>query len=151
MNSSDLLDPVLQTYNTARDCLKVARRSVSAKHGKRINRTGFERLTVQQAEEIIDTSKSEIEDFAIIGFWARFVRYLVEYSQIHAKALALQNPVAFSASLQEKLNKEIEYWKTVGMRSKSKSIEIGSLIEIQRKYHPPRPMPNRRMIYSLRY
>ena len=41
MSSGELLYPVWQTYNLARDCLKIARRSVPAQDLKLIGRTGF--------------------------------------------------------------------------------------------------------------
>ncbi len=112
MSSAKLLDPVRQTYNISRDCLKIARRSVSSGDLRRIDKTGFIGLSVPQAEKEIESSMGEIEDFAIIGFWARFERYLVEYSQNIAKEISAKDPMAFSRLLHSKIDKDIEYWKT---------------------------------------
>lgn len=111
MNNSNPLDPIWNTYQITRDCLKVAQRSVSNEKTDLLNRTQFIGAQKEEAEDWISRSRSESDDLVMVSLWATFERIIFQYVQDQTKGV-LNEPISkFKKKVNEKIEDEIEYWK----------------------------------------
>lgn len=76
MNATDNIEAIWRTYQTTKDCLKIASRSISRNDPKMLKKTGFIEDTRDGADEKISASQQDIDDYVIISLWAYFERHM---------------------------------------------------------------------------
>lgn len=131
--SSEPLAAFFATHQRLRDCLKIARRAVEAESVELLDSTAFIGASKEQAQEWIDDARQGAEDLAIVALWAWFERYLVEYAQTRAAAVAAASPVSFSGALSAKIGRELEYWRMDDVLDVFKSLVEASQIGIAKQ------------------
>jgi len=109
--SSEPLAEFFATHQRLRDCLKIARRAIDAGSIELLEATAFIGESKEQAEQWIDDARRGAEDLAIVALWAWFERYLIEYAQARAGAVANARPLAFAEQLSARFGREIEHWR----------------------------------------
>lgn len=112
MKSANVLDPVWESYLIAVDCLKVAYRSIEKNELHLMNRTRFVGSAVDEARTMIKSSRETIDDSVIVSLWAIFERNIMEYLQLEARKILGKTPTAFNAEVHQKIENEMEYWKS---------------------------------------
>lgn len=91
--------------------MKIARRAVEAESVELLDSTAFIGESKEEARKWIDDARQGAEDLAIVGLWAWFERYLIDYAQTKAGTLGTARPIAFGEELSAKVGKEIEHWR----------------------------------------
>ena len=67
MSSSNILDPIWESYLTMIDCLKVASRTIEKNEYHLMNKTKFVGSAVDEAKEMIGDSRVKADDFVIVS------------------------------------------------------------------------------------
>lgn len=110
--SSDSLSQLFATYRRLRDCLKIAGRVVEAENLRMLEGTEFMGEAKTQAATSLEETRKTIDDLSVVAFWALFERYVIEYVQERVEPLKKADPVNFGERLHERVETEIERWKT---------------------------------------
>ena len=128
MNSPNILEPIWESYRTTIDCLKVASRSIDKGELHLMNRTKFASSRIDAAKLMIEASRSNADDFVIVSLWAAFERKLLEYVQVEGKKLLQKTPNNFNLQVHQKIESEMEYWKSDDVLDLFKSVVNSELI-----------------------
>lgn len=133
--SSEPLASFFATHERLRDCLKIAGRAIQRGSIELLDGTTFIGQSKEEARKWIDDARQGAEDLAIVGLWAWFERYLIEYAQTRAGKVATASPVAFAEELSAKVGREIEHWRLDDVLDLFKSLvhpaEIGIAKQIK--------------------
>ena len=133
--SSELLAEFFATHQRLRDCLKIARRAIEAGSIELLEATAFIGESKEQAAKWINDARQGAEDLAIVALWAWFERYLIEYAQARAGAVATARPVLFAEQLSAKIGRDIEHWRLDDLLDLFKSLvevdKIGAAKQIK--------------------
>lgn len=111
MNFNNPLAPVYKAFSVAKDCFKVATRSVRIQHDELIRRTQFIGATPEEANIALDDAARQAADLAILALFATFERFVIEHLQTANRLLAAGYPQHYAGKLAEKFESEVEYWK----------------------------------------
>lgn len=111
MNSANLLDEVWETYQTTKDCLKVASRSIDKSELHLLKSTNFINLSSNEAVPLIEKSRVNADDYVILYLWAVFERQLYEYLQNECRKILDNDGSNFNKHVHKKIDTDIEYWK----------------------------------------
>ncbi len=104
------LDPIWDAHLTARDALKVVRRSVTVAgidRAKAFSNTRFDGRTDQQCIDLLDAAQTEVDDSAVLSLYATFeasLRDQIAQQAHHLHAAQQPNPdfgIALAASFSE--------------------------------------------------
>lgn len=128
MNSANILDPIWASYLTTIDCLKVASRSIEKGELHLMSNTIFAASAIDEAKMMIKESRTSADDFVIVSLWAVFERKLLEYVQEEGRRLLQTEPTNFNKQVYEKIDNEMEYWKTDDILDLFKAIVSADLI-----------------------
>jgi hypothetical protein len=112
MKSANVLDPIWESYRIAIDCHKIAYRSIEKDQFHLMNRTRFAGSAVDEAKTMIQNSRETIDDSVIVSLWAIFERKILEYLQLEGRKILGKTPTAFNAEVHQKIENEMEYWKS---------------------------------------
>ena len=122
------LDQIWESYLVMCDCLKIAQRGVAKKNMRLLNKTNFWSSSEEDARDQIKKGRSDANDYAILSLWAAFERIIVEYLQIQTRKILDNPPTQFSQSVQQKIEKEVEYWKSDDILNMFKVLTDSDLI-----------------------
>ncbi|OQY44015.1 MAG: hypothetical protein B6240_11245 [Desulfobacteraceae bacterium 4572_87] len=128
MNSANILGPIWESYLTTVDCLKVASRSIEKNELHLMNRTKFVGSAIDDAKVMISDSRANADDFVIVSLWAIFERKLLEYLQVEGQKLLQRTPTTFNVQVHQKVENEMEYWKSNDVLDLFKSVVNSDLI-----------------------
>jgi hypothetical protein len=128
MSSANILDPIWASYLTTVDCLKVASRSIVKGELHLMSNTKFVGSAVDAAKVMIKDSRLSADDFVIVSLWAVFERKLLEYVQVEGRRLLQTVPTNFNTQVYEKVENEMEYWKTDDILDLFKTVVSADLI-----------------------
>jgi len=109
--SSDSLNHLFATYRRLGDCLKIAGRAVDTENLRMLEGTEFVGQPKIQAASWIQETRKTVDDLSVVGLWALFERYVIEYTQERAVPLGDTEPVDFGERLHKKVEGEIERWR----------------------------------------
>lgn len=112
MTSNKPLDAIWQSYLESIDCFKVASRCISAGDTKYLKNTEFLNEKVGSAEEEIARARKNADDFVILSLWAVFERLLLDEIQNESKKMLKASGSTFTSKVFDKIEKEVEYWRT---------------------------------------
>lgn len=128
MSSPNILEPIWESYRTTVDCLKVAARSIEKSELHLMSNTKFVGSPVDEAKEMIVGSRTSADDFVIVSLWAIFERKLLEYVQVEGRRLLGATPTGFNSQVHQKVENEMEYWKTDDVLDLFKAVVSSDLI-----------------------
>lgn len=128
MSSINVLEPIWESYLTTIDCLKVASRGIENNELYLMKKTGFVGSAVDEAKAMIRDSREKADDFVIVSLWAIFERKLLEYLQLEGRKLLKKMPTSFNTQVHQKIENEMEYWKSNDILDLFKSIVNSDLI-----------------------
>jgi len=128
MSSPNILEPIWESYLTTVDCLKVASRSIERNELHLMNKTKFVGSAVDEAKLMIHDSRTNADDFVIVSLWAIFERKLLEYVQVEGRKLLQSTPTTFNTQVHQKVENEIEYWKSLDVLDLFKTVVGSDLI-----------------------
>jgi hypothetical protein len=111
MTSSNPLSPVYDAFEVARDCFKVARRTVDSQIEDLIHRTQFVGATPEAAASALDGAEQQAFDLAILALWSTFERHVIAHLQTGSELLSKGHPEQYSVKLTNKFENEVEFWK----------------------------------------
>ena len=98
---------IWKSYETMRECLKIAQKGISKNDVSLLKKTPFlgqsEKKSINQIKDI----KVDIDDYVILSLWASFERFVIDYIE---KQVSTPSS-AFGRQLYEAISKNIEYWK----------------------------------------
>jgi len=112
MNFKTPLDRIWESYQVMCDCLKIAQRGVSEKNMGLLNKTNFWSVSEEDARHQIKKGRSDANDYVILSLWAAFERIITEYLQIQSRKILYNSPSEFSQKIHQKIEHEMEYWKS---------------------------------------
>jgi hypothetical protein len=110
--SSPPIEEFFGTYKRLRDCLKVTKRAINEGNPRLLDNTAFVGESQAEAADVIDRATQAVDDLAIVALWAWFERYLVEFTQARATAIASSRPAEFARGLQARVTQAIERWRS---------------------------------------
>jgi len=128
MNSTNILDPIWESYLTTIDCLKVASRSIENNELHLMSKTRFVSSPIDKAKVMISDSREKADDFVIVSLWAIFERKLLENVQVEGRKLLQKTPTTFNTQVHQKVENEMEYWKSDDVLDLFKSVVNSNLI-----------------------
>lgn len=128
MSSANILDPIWESYLTTVDCLKVASRSIEKNQLHLMNKTRFVGSAIDEAKAMILDSRVNADDFVIVSLWAIFERKLLEYLQVEGSKILQRTPTTFNTQVYQKVENEMEYWKSDDVLDLFKSVVNSDLI-----------------------
>lgn len=128
MSSPNILDPIWESYLTTVDCLKVTSRSIEKNELHLMNKTKFVGSPIDEAKVLIHDSRTNADDFVIVSLWAVFERKLLEYVQVEGRKLLQRPTTGFNAQVHQKVENEMEYWKSDDVLDLFKSVVSADLI-----------------------
>jgi len=76
MSAIDDFKAIWRNYQTIRDCIKIASRSISQNDLSLLKKTDFFENTADEADEKIQVSQKDADDYVIMTLWACFERNL---------------------------------------------------------------------------
>ena len=125
---SSPLDPIWQAYQVTQDCLKIAQRSVAKEEIRLLDKTSFLTVSKDEAQNRIQHSHTDADDFVILSLWVKFERMLLDYVRSQGRKMLDQSPSEFTQKVHQRIEQEIEYWKTDAMLDLFKGILDANLI-----------------------
>ncbi|RJP20321.1 MAG: hypothetical protein C4527_25180 [Candidatus Omnitrophota bacterium] len=128
MNSTNILEPIWESYMTTIDCLKVASRCIENKVHHLMKKTKFVTSSIDEAKEMISYSREKADDFVIVSLWAIFERELLGYVQKEGGKLLQKIPTSFNTNVHRKVKNEMEYWKSDDVLDLFKTVVNSDLI-----------------------
>jgi hypothetical protein len=153
MTFSNPLSPIYDSFEVARECFKVARRTIDSQIAELIHRTPFVGATPQAAASAIDGAQQQAFDLAILALWSTFERHVIEHLQTGSELLAKGHPEQYSVKLANKFRNEVEFWKIDDILDLFKAevdpALIGQAKQIKRyrdwiaHRNPKRPLPTK--------
>ncbi|MBF0234567.1 MAG: hypothetical protein HQK65_16220 [Desulfamplus sp.] len=128
MSSTNILDTIWESYLTTIDCLKVASRSIENNELHLMSKTRFVGSSIDEAKVMIKDSREKADDFVIVSLWAIFERKLLEYLQVEGRKLLQKATTSFNTQVHQKIENEMEYWKSDDILDLFKSVVNSDLI-----------------------
>ncbi len=128
MNFETPLDQIWESYQVMCDCLKIAQRGVSEKNIRLLNKTNFWSSSEENARNQIKKGRSDANDYVILSLWAVFERIIMEYLQIQGRKILDRPPTEFNQKVHQKIEHEIEYWKSDDILNMFKAVIDSDLV-----------------------
>ncbi len=128
MSSPNILEPIWESYLTTVDCLKVASRSIEKNELHLMSNTKFVGSAVDEAKVMIRDSRTSADDLVIVSLWAIFERKLLEYVQVEGRKFLGVTPTSFNTQVYQKVESEMEYWKSDDVLDLFKAVVSSDLI-----------------------
>lgn len=125
MASEASLGSIWDNHATASACLAIAKRAHTRPAAAWFSGSGAAR--VPSADEI-ERSTEELGRLFVVALWATFERNVIEYVQAGAVAVSDAHPQRFVATLNQKLKREIEWWRFDDILDLLKSFVNANLI-----------------------
>jgi hypothetical protein len=111
MTYDNRLDPVWRQYEVAKDCMRIARKTLEAGHELFLRGTEFAGASYQEAADWIGRSQNELDDFVVLSLWVVFERSVVSLLQDKGRKLLEVRPASLARTLYNKYETDVEYWK----------------------------------------
>lgn len=105
------LDGIWQAYKTTLDCLKIAKRSIAKNDPCLLAKTNFMGAVKDEAEQQIEQSWANADDYVILSLWTAFERILLVYVQEENQRMLTETATCFTHSIQQKIADDTEYWR----------------------------------------
>ncbi len=102
------LDLVLMTYETTKDCLKIADKVRFQGNVALMKRTKLILLPEAEATDQIKACHDETENFAVLSLWAVFERFVVEYLIKKGEPLQDIRPANLAKGIYETFESAVE-------------------------------------------
>jgi hypothetical protein len=112
MNSNVVLDTLWENYLVAEDCLRIAQRSVKNNDISSIQGTDFMETPRDKAFLKIEKCRKNTDDYFVLAFWASFERCLFDYIQAQGRIIFGTQPSVFNEKFHQKIETQMEYWKS---------------------------------------
>ena len=122
------LDPIWESYQVICDCLKIAQRGVSDKNMRLLNKTNFWSSSEEDAKNQIKKGRSDANDYVILSLWAAFERIIIDYLQKQGRKILDSPPIEFNKKVHQKIEHEIEYWKSDDILNMFKAVIDSDLV-----------------------
>jgi hypothetical protein len=106
------LDEIWQEYLCTVDCLKITQRSINKSNPGLLAKTTFMQVTQEAANQQIEQSRANADDYVILSLWVVFERMLLLYAQNESQRILAGSASEFTRLIHEKIANDIEYWKT---------------------------------------
>ncbi|MFH1114979.1 MAG: hypothetical protein V1792_13795 [Pseudomonadota bacterium] len=111
LNDDTRLDEVWTGYQVALDCHRMAKKMAARGEEAFLAKTVFVEMSLDQAEQSIDHSRHELDNWVVLTLWAQFEHFLISYVREKGGLLSQTRPEAFAAKLQDKFDREVGDWK----------------------------------------
>ncbi|MGH8014026.1 MAG: hypothetical protein ACREQ4_16170, partial [Candidatus Binataceae bacterium] len=111
----------------------IARRAIEDENVRIPDRTEFLGESRQQAAKWIEDARQTVDDLMVVGLWAWFERYLIEFIQSRTSAIASSIPQSFGSQLRNKMREEIEHWRLDDILNLFKTLIDASQIGIAKQ------------------
>ncbi len=105
------LDDVWTVYQVALDCHRIAKKIAPRGDEAFLAKTVFLEMNFEEAEEKIDHSMKDLDNWIVLTLWAQFEHFVVGYVREKGNVLGHTEPEAFSARLHDKFDREVGDWK----------------------------------------
>lgn len=108
--ATELLDPLIESYELNRDVLKIAHRVIDAADNRHLNVTGFLGLTKEQGLLEVQVMRSRLEESTVVALWTAFERYVVDWVEAGSHRITSITPPSLASRLVLGLRPPVERW-----------------------------------------
>lgn len=112
MSGTESLDAIWLSYQTTLDCHRVAVRGISRGTLEALEKTGFLNTPIDEAKQKIQMSREAADDHVILSLWAVFERSLLSRLQSENKRILTEPQTKITQGVYQKIDDELEYWRT---------------------------------------